>query len=144
MLHYVKGDLTSATEQVIVHGVNCMGKFGKGVAASISSRHPFIRKKYLDLKEHVLGSCQFIEYDGRIWVNAHTQQNIGYDGKQYADLTAIGYCFSEIADYMDDHGLRSIAMPKIGCGLGGLDWDQVNILADGLFEDHEVYIYELE
>lgn len=144
MLHYKKGDVTKATEQVIAHGVNCQGHFGSGVAGAIKRNHPYVREQYLSLSEHILGTCQFVEYAGRIWVNAHTQQDKGYDGKQYADLMAVGLCFAEIADYMDEHGLTTIAMPKIGCGLGGLNWDQVSVLVEGIFDNHEVVVYELQ
>ena len=143
MVFYKTGDVTDATEQVIAHGVNCTGHFGSGVAGAIKRKHPFVREQYLSLDEHVLGTCQFVPYDGRIWVNAHTQQNKGYDGKQYADLNAVAYCLVEIDNYMHENGLNSIAMPKIGCGLGGLQWDDVEILVAGILEDYEVYIYEL-
>ncbi len=143
MLHYVKGDVTDAKQQVVAHGVNCSGGFGSGVAGAIRRKYPEIREAYIKHEPKMLGTCQFVEHADRIWVNAFTQQNYGYDGAQYADLTAVGLCFAEIADYMDEHGLVTIAMPKIGCGLGGLDWDQVSVLVEGLFEDHEVYVYEL-
>jgi len=144
MIHYKKGDVTEATEQVIAHGVNCTGHFGSGVAGAIKRNHPYVREQYLSLSEHILGTCQFVEYAGRIWVNAHTQQDNGYDGKQYADLTAVAYCLVSIAEYMRDNLLTTIAMPKIGCGLGGLDWEQVEILVQNILEDYEVFIYELE
>jgi len=139
----VKGDVTDAQEQVIAHGVNCTGHFGSGVAGAIKRKHPYVREQYLSLNQHVLGTCQFVEYDGRIWVNAHTQQDKGYDGRQYADLNAVAYCLVEIDQYMNENNLHTIAMPKIGCGLGGLEWEHVKILVDGLLEDYEVYVYEL-
>jgi len=144
MLHYKKGDVTDATEQVIAHGVNCTGHFGSGVAGAIKRKHPYVRDQYLSLKEHILGTCQFVDYNDQVWVNAHTQQGKGYDGKQYADLNAVAYCLVEIDNYMRDNNLTTIAMPKIGSGLGGLKWDDVMILVDGILEDHEVYVYEWE
>lgn len=143
MIFYIQGDLMNAKQQVVAHGVNCMGHFGSGVAGAIKKQHPYVREQYLSLNEHVLGTCQFVDYNDQIWVNAHTQQNKGYDGKQYADLNAIAYCLVEIGDYMEENNLTSIAMPKIGCGLGGLKWEDVEILVNGLLEDYEVYIYEL-
>lgn len=143
MIHYVKDDVTDAPQQLIVHGVNCAGKFGSGVAGAIKNKYPYVRDQYLSLDHHVLGTCQFVEHNSRVWVNAHTQQNYGYDGGQYADLQAIANCLAEIADYMRDNGYQSIAMPKIGCGLGGLKWDAVSILVEGILEDFDVYVYEL-
>lgn len=42
-------------------------------------------------------------------------------------------------------GIRSVALPKLGCGLGGLDWNKVRPLIDtilGDLEDVEVVVYE--
>ena len=144
MMYYKRGDVTKATEQVIVHGVNCTGHFGSGVAGAIKRNHPYVREQYLSLKEHILGTCQFVDYRDQIWVNAHTQQDKGYDGKQYADLNAVAYCLVEIDNYMRDNNLTTIAMPKIGSGLGGLKWDDVEILVAGILEDYEVFVYEWE
>lgn len=143
MIHYVKGDVTEAPQQLIAHGCNCSGGFGSGVAGAIRRKHPEIREAYLAHKPKTLGTCQFVEHAGHVWVNAFTQQNYGYDGAQYADLTAVGYCLAEIADYMEENGYETIAMPKIGCGLGGLKWEQVGILVEGLLDDFEVYVYEI-
>lgn len=144
MITYLTKDILLATEDVVMHGVNCTGHFGSGVAGAIKRKKPYIREQYLSLDEHILGTCQFVPYENRIWVNAHTQENKGYDGKQYADLEAIASCLLEVAEYMDEHNLNTVAMPKIGCGLGGLTWDQVSILVDGILEDYEVFVYELE
>jgi O-acetyl-ADP-ribose deacetylase (regulator of RNase III) len=143
MLTYQKGDVTEAKEQVIAHGVNCLGHFGSGVAGAIKRKHPYVREQYLSLREHHLGTCQFVEYNDQIWVNAHTQYSTGYDGKQYADLNAVAECLVEIDTYMRENNLSTIAMPKIGCGLGGLSWEEVGPLVDVILEDHEVVIYEL-
>jgi len=143
MIIFRQGDVTDATEEVIAHGVNCQGDFGSGVAGAIKRKHPFVRQQYLSLDTHVLGTCQFVEYDGRVWVNAHTQQNRGYDGRQYASLEAIAECLVEIDEYMKTRQLSTIAMPKIGCGLGGLEWTDVELLVAELLNDHEVVVYEL-
>jgi O-acetyl-ADP-ribose deacetylase (regulator of RNase III) len=144
LLTYKQGDVTRASEQVIAHGVNCRGYFGSGVAGAIKKRYPYVSDQYLSLDHHILGTCQFVEYQDQIWVNAHTQQDIGRDGGQYADLEAVGECLYEISEYMDKHELTSIAMPRIGCGLGGLKWSDVEVLVDGILGDYEVSIYELE
>lgn len=142
MIKYVTGDLLDSREQVIVHGVNCTGHFGSGVAGAIRRKHPYIREQYLSLPEHILGTCQFVDYQEQIWVNAHTQQEKGYDGKQYADLHAIACCMVEIDSFMKAYELSTIAMPKIGCGLGGLSWDNsVELLVKELLQDHYITVY---
>lgn len=42
-------------------------------------------------------------------------------------------------------GIRSVALPKLGCGLGGLEWKEVRPLIDtilGDMDDVEVVVYE--
>jgi O-acetyl-ADP-ribose deacetylase (regulator of RNase III) len=143
MIKYVKGDITGAPQSVIAHGVNCSGGFGSGVAGAIKQKHPAIRDAYMAHSPRILGTCQFVSYQNQVWVNAYTQQNYGNDGKQYASLEAIAECLVEINEYMHDLAITDIALPKIGCGLGGLDWEDVKILVDGILEDHEVFVYDL-
>jgi O-acetyl-ADP-ribose deacetylase (regulator of RNase III) len=143
MITYVSGDVTNATQQVIMHGVNCAGAFGSGVAGAIKQKYPAVRDAYLAHSPKLLGTCQFVKLDDTVWVNAFTQQNYGYDGRKYADMVAVGSCLVEVAEYMKNNNMTSIAMPKIGCGLGGLEWDQVSILVEHLLKDVDVYIYEL-
>lgn len=143
LIIYVKNDITNANEQVIAHGVNCMGRFGSGVAGAIRKKYPYVCKQYLALDQHTLGTCQFVEHGGRVWVNAHTQQYYGRDGRQYASLEAIAYCLEEIDAYMEENQLQTIAMPRIGCGLGGLEWQDVELLIRELLKNREVYIYDL-
>lgn len=143
MINYISGDLMDATEELVAHGVNCAGAFGNGVAGAIKRRHPTVMEAYLSLPEHILGSCQFVEYNEQIWVNAHTQRDYGYDGGSYADLTSLAYCMIQIAEFMENHNHKTIAMPKIGCGLGGLKWDQAEIIISDILQDYEVFVYEL-
>jgi O-acetyl-ADP-ribose deacetylase (regulator of RNase III) len=143
LITYVKGDITGAKQSVIAHGVNCAGGFGSGVAGAIKKNHPVVCAAYLAHSPRILGTCQFVSYNNQVWVNAYTQQNYGNDGKQYADLEAVANCLVEIAEYMHDLSIVDIAIPKIGCGLGGLKWDDVILLVEGLLSDFDVYVYDL-
>ena len=143
MIHYVKGDVTEASQSIIAHGVNCQGAFGSGVAGAIRKKYPAVREAYLLHEPKTLGTCQYVNHADKIWVNAFTQENYGYDGKEYASLVGVAYCFENIAKYMKSHELTELAMPKIGCGLGGLDWKDVEHLINELLNEIDVYVYEL-
>lgn len=136
-------------ETVIAHGVNCQGKMGSGVAKSIKEKFPtaFADYKKLcdnkfepiprdnniwhsflpkDRQDPLLGIAQLVKIDGYITVaNLFTQQYYGSDGQKYADqksiyaaLMNLGQAIASRSDIPD-----RVALPKIGCGLGGLDWD---------------------
>ena len=57
--------------------------------------------------------------------NLFTQQFYGRDGKKYAEQNSIFNSLMNLCHAINVSGNlpRDIALPKIGCGLGGLDWD---------------------
>ena len=56
-------------------------------------------------------------------LNGVTQQFYGRDGKRYADPVAIEMVLQRACLFIcHDHPSLQLCLPKIGCGLGGLDW----------------------
>lgn len=143
-IRYIKGDLLKASEPLIGHGVNCRGIMGAGIAKQIKQKHPEVFKRYKNLCDEVnkdpclLGASQIVA-DGNVHVcNMFTQVFPG----PYAKLYAIQDCFEAFSFEALD--LEEIAIPMIGCGLGGLDWKDVEdvILTSKTFLD-EVRVYYL-
>lgn len=125
----IRGDITDITFGVISHGVNCQGRFRSGVARAIAMKWPDARRNYLRIFENdvdrrsLLGTIQQCEIDeGLHVINMFTQFYYGKDGRRYADLKAIGKCLIKSIAIAKD--LRyPFYIPKVGCGLGGLDWE---------------------
>lgn len=138
------GDLCDATETIVAHGVNCKGSFGSGVAGAIKRRHPEVAQAYLDAEVHLPGTLICVPYKNQIWVHAHTQEDYGYDGKQYASYRLLENCLRELRKLSSMFGMAPIAMPKIGCGLGGLHWADVETRIEYELLGIDVVIYELE
>lgn len=151
MIKYIKGDLLSATDGLIIHGCNTRGAMGSGVAGAIRKKWPQVYEEFkkLNPSPDLLGYAQFVMLDNRTdvnVVNCFTQENFGNDGKIYADADAIresvGWCFRFAHQFM-----RNVNSPKIGCGLGGLDWedDVLPIFEElnMLYPDVGITIYEL-
>jgi len=124
----VKGDITEIKIGVIGHGVNCRGKMGAGVAKAIAERWPLVKEKYLtafeaNQAENLLGTVQVVEInDELIILNMFTQDRYGRNHQKYADSSAIKSCFHLAILVAKELNLPLYA-PKIGCGLGGLDWE---------------------
>jgi O-acetyl-ADP-ribose deacetylase (regulator of RNase III) len=131
MIEFKKGsDITTVTSGIIVHGVNCQGVMGSGVALAIRNKWPKVYTEYRDYCHDVeptdlLGECQVVTVAKGLWVaNCFSQLNFGKDGKKYADIRQLR--FSLGLAYEDAIRLRTeIHAPQIGAGLGGLDWDEV-------------------
>lgn len=150
MIQYINKSVLDFTLQtVIAHGVNCQGKMGSGLAKDIKEKFPEVFTNYKNLCDHkfepfpldgnvwagflakdrqdpLLGVSQITKVDEYITVaNLFTQQYYGRDGQKYADQTSI---YNALMNLCQSIAMRSdlpdrVALPKIGCGLGGLDWD---------------------
>ena len=130
---------------IIAHGVNCQGVMGSGVAKQIKETYPLAYNQYKQLcdtgnvdnsfvfsrfcdptRSHpLLGTLQLVDHGGVMIANLFTQQYYGRDGQKYADQTSI---YNALMNLCQSIAMRSdlpdrVALPKIGCGLGGLYWD---------------------
>jgi len=136
---------------IITHGVNCSNAMNSGVAGAIKKKYPQVAKEYHKLAKkkglRLIGYCQFIHIlPNRLYVaNCFTQKFYGYNGR-FAIPSAIEESLLIAYNYANIFNLP-IFMPKIGCGLGGLNWDSEvePIIADldSRFDNVETYICEL-
>lgn len=123
-MEYIQGDITKETSGLIIHGVNCQGKMGSGVALAIKTKWPVIYDAYLEHEQgaSALGKVQFVPIEeGLVVGNCWTQEFFGNDGRVYASRQAVYRCISTALAYCDEHGLE-LKTPKIAAGLAGLDW----------------------
>lgn len=137
MINYLTKDITSVETGIVAHGCNCQGKMGAGVALAIRKKWPrayqdyklyCVRYKPLTLPgsvDKLLGRVQVVRISDDpilIVANCFTQLYYGRNGR-YADTGAITICLRRLAELATANDL-SIYMPKIGCGLGGLNWEE--------------------
>lgn len=146
MIVYKKGDLFQAPENILAHGCNCAGGFGSGIAGQIAIKYPMARFEYMKKYENegwVLGDVQFSpQSDKKIIANCATQQKFFPRNVCHADYDAIRKALTEVKNVAKAAG-SSIAMPKIGAGLAGGDWNIIKNILDEVFDDYDVTVYEL-
>jgi O-acetyl-ADP-ribose deacetylase (regulator of RNase III) len=132
------GDVLKVERGIIVHGCNCRGKMGSGIAKQVKAEYPKVFARYHDDYEAIglkLGTISFVHVAGeKIIVNAMTQENYGKEPKLYVDYTAVRKCFrlvNEVAlvDKLPVH------FPLIGCGLAGGDWSIISAIIDDELDD---------
>lgn len=130
-MRIVLGDITSVRFGIIVHGCNAQGVMGSGVAEALRDKYPQIYDDYRQRYENNslnLGDIVTTQIDDRLLVvSLISQENYGKDGKKYASLFAIQTGLEKIL-YMRENSkfhLEPIVLPRIGAGLGGLDWVNV-------------------
>lgn len=131
-IEYVKGDLLSVTEGIIIHGCNTKGVMGAGVAKQIKDKYPMC----FDIYSHstkLLGSISWYRHHTSLYVgNAITQEYYSTEKRQ-VNYVAIAKVFDQVCQYGNTD--LAIHFPKIGAGLGGGDW---NIIEE-LINDSDPY-----
>lgn len=150
MLKYVKGDLFDVKSGIIAHCVNCRGAFGSGVAGQIAKLYPGAKTAYIMVHERSgwqLGKIQFIQVAANpdlIIANVAGQDDYGTDRVQ-VDYSALAIGLEKVFKFAELEDLP-VALPKIGCGLAGGNWETVERIITMLLMKYPigVTIYEKE
>lgn len=133
MIEFKTGDLLDVQSGIIVHGCNTRGVMGGGVALAVKNKYPecFAQyKEFLQMYHYptdALGDVHFYRVNSDLIIaNAFTQKRLGFDedGNPPASYRAIEICFAEIAATARRKKMP-VHFPRIGAGLGGLDWNEV-------------------
>lgn len=151
MINYIKGDITSVSSGLIVHGCNASGGFGSGVAGAIRRKWPSVYNAFIQCPtgESMMGKFIPVSLDEKLVVgNCYTQLHFGSDGKKYASEIAIKESLTKACEYAQKEEIDTVSLPKIGAGLGGLNWetDVVGIIneLDDKFSDITFNIYYID
>lgn len=133
-IKYHKGDATvpiGEGNKIIVHVCNDVGAWGKGFVMAISQRwkKPEIEYKQWakSSEEFALGNVQFVQVEETIWIaNLIGQRDIkkNKDGNPPIRYNAINKGLATVGTFAIQIN-ATIHMPRIGCGLAGGSWDQI-------------------
>jgi O-acetyl-ADP-ribose deacetylase (regulator of RNase III) len=146
-LEYRVGDITRAPEQIIAHGCNAQGRFGRGVAAAIRSRWPDAAEIYKAEFEHannistgsVIWALPRPDDDRPIIAHMITQAFYGADGRRYVSYDAIDVCLRKVASRaLNELQIEEVAIPLVGAGLGGGRWGVVREIISGVLADWDI------
>lgn len=146
MIEIVKGDLFSTDFEVIAHGCNCAGGFGAGVAKVIANKYPHVRKEYLKKFYSVgwkPGDVQLVSLNEKQSIaNCGTQKHYLPRNKDLFEYEAFETVCRQLRDHCLKNNLR-LALPKIGAGLAGGNWDRILAIMEKELEGVTVRVYEL-
>jgi len=146
MIHEIHGNALDVKKGIIVHGCNCQGIMGGGIALEVKKRYPQAYEVYRGLYERLgltLGEVQPVMVDldldtPKIIVNAMTQDKIGTHRRQ-VNYDAVAACFEQVAAwaevYKHTYGPLDIIFPAIGAGLGGGNWNIIRTIIDETIPD---------
>lgn len=146
MVTYIEnGDIFALQDvQGYAHGCNCVGAMGKGIALQFKQKYPDMYmeyKKKCSSGEYVLGDVfEYVAGNVHIY-NLATQRS----WKTRAEIEAVRSSLRRMLELAQSRSVHSIALPKIGAGLGGLKWEdvkaEINAAAE-LFPNIHLYVVE--
>lgn len=134
-IQYIRGDATDPQAdgpRIIVHVCNDIGGWGRGFVLALSSKWESPEREYREWYKRQsdppfeLGHVLFVEVGSQLWVanmigQRDTRSRAGRPPVRYE---AIREGLSRVADFALEQN-ASIHMPRIGCGLAGGDWTEV-------------------
>ena len=140
MLIYRRTSLLESTAQTLVNTVNCVGVMGKGIAKDFKEREPKMFAAYKHICDEKLLA------PGKLWLwRGSSQMILNFPTKQHwrnpSKLEWIEAGLKKFVHSYQKLGITEISFPRLGCGNGGLDWDQVRPLMEKHLRNLSIQIY---
>ncbi|NPD80804.1 macro domain-containing protein [Prevotella sp. PINT] len=138
MVRYIKeGDIfTLSNMYSFAHGCNCAGAMGKGIALQFREKYQDMYAQYRNMcKENLFKPGDVFDFyygEGHIY-NLATQKT----WRSKARIEYIEQALTKMLELAERDGVKRIAMPAIGAGLGGLLWKDVKITIDKIAGSHQ-------
>lgn len=148
MIKFTQGDILSSNVESLVNTVNCVGVMGRGIALQFKKAFPDNFKAYAKAcKEGIVQPGKMFVYDiGKLTgpksiINFPTKRH--WRGK--SRIGDIDRGLDDLISVIREKNIKSIAIPPLGSGLGGLDWQDVKLSIEkklSNLEGVEVVVYE--
>jgi len=151
MIRYKQGDIFTSNCEAIVNPVNTHGRMGAGLAAAF-------RKNFPDNNKFYKTACKLGQVKiGSMFVWEKSKKSKGYNLPQYiinfptkddsskpSEYDYIKKGLEDLSSYIAYKKINSIAIPALGCGLGGLDWSKVKQMIEDYLSatTTEIMVYE--
>ncbi len=137
-----RGNILESEMHALVNPVNCVGAMGRGLALAFRKEYPDM---FVDYQQRC--SCgivlpgqpyAFRVNESRIIINFPTKKH----WRSPSQIEWIEMGLRQLRESLVDWGVTSIAIPPVGCGLGGLPWSKVHkLILDNLLGVVPLEIY---
>lgn len=148
LIHSIAGDILVADAEALVNPVNTVGVMGKGLALQFCERWPKMFAEYRSLcrrKELSVGTLHVYrtetENNPHFIINFPTKKH--WRGRSEMEFILSG--LKALRQTVVELNIKSLAIPQLGCGLGGLQWQEVRPQIIRTLEgipNLAVYLYE--
>ena len=148
MIEYHTGDILKADVEVLVNTVNCVGIMGRGIALQFKNRFPENFRAYKSACErHEVRPGEVFVFETGQLINP--QLIINFPTKRHwrgkSRIEDIDSGLEALVNEIRNRGIRSVAIPPLGSGLGGLNWLTVRRLIEDAFrgtENTRIMVFE--
>ena len=148
MIRYTTGNILQSTADILVNTVNTVGIMGKGIALAFKKAYPDNYKAYRQAFEaDALSTGKMFVFKTVLWqpryiVNFPTKKH--WRNKSKLEYVSDG--LDDLVRLIGDLDVKSIAIPPLGCGNGGLEWSVVKKLIleklEPISDNIDLIIYE--
>ncbi len=145
MFYYTTGDLLKSDAECLVNTVNCEGYMGKGIAHQFKLAYPTNNESYVKAcksGELRIGRIHSIVEKNKIIVNFPTKDKWRAQSK----MEYVTSGMDSLVDFIVEKKIKSIAIPPLGSGNGGLVWSEVKPIIEeklaSVSSYIDIYIYE--
>jgi O-acetyl-ADP-ribose deacetylase (regulator of RNase III)/uncharacterized protein YwgA len=145
MLQYTIGNILESDAECLVNTVNCEGYMGKGIAYQFKHAFPANNDDYVRACRNgslKVGTLHYFKENEKLIINFPTKDKWRAKSK----MSYIDDGLSELVKLIPELGVKSIAIPPLGCGNGGLLWSDVRerleFYLTPLVASIEILIYE--
>lgn len=138
MIKYKTGNIFKEDVEAIVNTVNCVGVMGRGIALQFKKNFPANYNAYVAAceRQEIKPGKIFVYETGQL-TNPHFIMNFPTKRhwKNKSDIEDIEIGLVDLIKEIRDRNIKSIAIPPLGSGLGGLNWAEVRSRIEKAFQD---------
>jgi O-acetyl-ADP-ribose deacetylase (regulator of RNase III)/uncharacterized protein YwgA len=148
MIHYLEGNILESNARALVNTVNTVGVMGKGIALQFKKAYPDNFRAYsracktgeINIGKLFMQNASDLTNGEKIIINFPTKT----DWRKPSEYIYIEKGLVDLIEIIKRNQIKSIALPPLGAGNGGLDWERVKTLIEqrlSVLEDVKIYVY---
>lgn len=147
MIYYLNGDILESKADALVNTVNLVGVMGKGIALQFKKQFPTNFKLYqtacknrsIDIGK-LFVTQESTVFGEKIIINFPTKT----DWRKPAEYSFIELGLKDLVSVINRYKIKSIAIPPLGAGNGGLNWIRIKSMITNYLSDinADIYVYE--
>jgi len=147
MIHELNGDILQSGAKAIAQGVAPNDDFHHGLSLQLRERMPALYKDfrhYCQTRHPKSGSLwAWTSADGRLIINLFTRDAAYDHGSKpgHATLSQVNHTLHALRNLVQKEKLGSIALPRLACGISGLNWEEVRPLIAKHLGDLNIPVY---